>query len=85
MISEHDLANIDRIIGGYGDWFTAHLLRLMHKADQENFTKLAHAFPDVGAAYLMWKLDSQLPQYDDVRQGLREALADETVEMPDLD
>jgi hypothetical protein len=54
MITDYDLEHIGEIIAGDGDWFTAQLLRLMHKADSENFAKLAHAFPDVGAAYLMW-------------------------------
>lgn len=51
MISEHDKVNIDRILGGYGDWFTADLLRLIMKADSRNKEKLRQVFPDEVTAY----------------------------------
>lgn len=34
--------------------FTANLLRLMTKADKENFAKLASAFPEEAQAYQDW-------------------------------
>lgn len=57
MISEHDRENIDAIMKGYGDWFTAHLLRLCHKADHQNLAKIRLGFPETVQAYLDW-LDS---------------------------
>lgn len=52
MISEYDKAHIPQILKGEGDWFTAHLLRLIAKADLENRARLHRAFPDVVDAYL---------------------------------
>ena len=54
-ISKHDEANVDRIMGGYGDWFTAHLLRLINKADHINLAKLQRQFPDEVAAVKKWR------------------------------
>lgn len=55
MISDYDRAHVEEIIAGHGDWFTAYLLRLMHKADSQNFAKLAMAFPEEAAVYIMWQ------------------------------
>ena len=51
MLSPHDEANIGRILGGYGDWFSAHLLRLIMKADSGNKERIRQVFPDHVAAY----------------------------------
>lgn len=60
MLSEHDRENIGRIItDDYGDWFTAHLLRLCHKADARNLERLRQAFPEVVAAYGDWLYNDQ--------------------------
>ena len=46
MITEHDIRNIDKILyDGYGDWFTAHLLRLISHADHDNLTLLGQVYP----------------------------------------
>lgn len=55
-INDHDRAHIGRIIAdGYGDWFTAHLLRLIKKADAENRTRLATLYPEEVAAVIEWE------------------------------
>lgn len=56
-LSDHDRENIDRIMGGYGDWFSARLLRLMAKADKENRQILANAYPDHYVAFIGWYMD----------------------------
>ena len=40
-----DTEHMDEILHGYGDWFTAHLFRLIAKADESNTRQLAKAFP----------------------------------------
>ena len=47
MITDHEKNNIDEIIRGEGDWFNAHLIRLIAKADAKNRKKLYWAFPSV--------------------------------------
>ena len=42
-------------MGGYGDWFTSHLLRLIAKADKENRERIRLGFPDHVAAYERWQ------------------------------
>ncbi len=41
-------------MGGYGHWFTSHLLRLIAKADKENRERIRLGFPDHVAAYERW-------------------------------
>lgn len=53
-LSPHDMANFDRIVRGYGDWFSAELVRLIAKADKENRERLRIAFPDHVEAYERW-------------------------------
>lgn len=53
-ISEFDKENIDRIMGGYGDWFSARLLRLCQKADFETLAQLRLGFPDHVQLYEEW-------------------------------
>jgi len=54
MLSEHDKEHIGDIIAGYGDWFSAHLLRLIRKADKINREKLRQVFPEHVEAYERW-------------------------------
>jgi hypothetical protein len=54
MLSAFDKANIGRIIAGYGDWFTAKLLRLIAEADVENRGRISIAFPEEVQAYENW-------------------------------
>jgi len=61
MISEHDRAHIDDIIGGHGDWFTAQLLRLCAKADPRNLEKIRLGFPEVVEAFEKWKYQDVTP------------------------
>lgn len=44
-MTEHDKSKIKEILQGEGDWFTAHLFRLIAKADNKNRKKLYWAFP----------------------------------------
>jgi pyridoxal/pyridoxine/pyridoxamine kinase len=53
-VSGHDREKIDDIMAGYGDWFSAQLLRLIAKADHENMARLRLAFPDHVEAYETW-------------------------------
>lgn len=46
MLSEFDKNNIEDILKGHGDWFTAKLLRLISKADFENRAKLRLGFSE---------------------------------------
>lgn len=45
-MTEFDKKNIDIILNGHGDWFTAQLLRLITKADMANRAKLSVVFPE---------------------------------------
>ncbi len=42
-------------MGGYGDWFTSHLLRLLVQTDAENRELLRLGFPDHVAAFDRWR------------------------------
>ena len=63
QLSQHDHENIKDIIGGYGDWFSAELLRLIAKADLENRERLRLAFPDHVEAYEAWYLGMSIDDY----------------------
>lgn len=52
--SEYDKAHITQILNGEGDWFSALLFRLIHKADDDNMRKLRQVYPDHVAAYEAW-------------------------------
>jgi hypothetical protein len=54
MMSDWDREHIDKIMGGYGDWFGAQLLRLIAKADASNRHLLSLGFPDEVAAVERW-------------------------------
>jgi hypothetical protein len=55
-ISEYDRAHVGDILRGNGDWFSAHLLRLLAKADRDNREALRLVFPEHVAAYEAWLL-----------------------------
>lgn len=55
-LSEFDREHMTDIIAGDGDWFTAHLLRLIHKADDENRALLRIVFPKEVEAHEHWNL-----------------------------
>ena len=55
-VSAHDREKMDEIMTGYGDWFSARLLRLIAKADLENRARLRLAFPEHVQAYEEWYL-----------------------------
>ncbi|HXH35239.1 MAG TPA: hypothetical protein VNJ54_12650 [Plantibacter sp.] len=65
MISDFDRANLDSILVGHGDWFTAHLLRLIAKADPVNRARLRAAFPAEVQAFESWRGD------DNARHSVR--------------
>lgn len=46
MMSKYDRKNVGSLLSGEGDWFTAHLFRLIAKADNSNRARLHIAFPD---------------------------------------
>jgi len=51
-MSQWDKNNIKGIVFyGEGDWFGAHLLRLIHKADRYNRERLRIGFPEQVEAY----------------------------------
>lgn len=54
MISQHDRTHIHEILGGYGSWFTADLIRLIAHADTENKELIRQSFPDEVKAYEDW-------------------------------
>ncbi len=43
-LSQWDRENVERILGGHGDWFTARLLRLIARADGRNRALLAKGY-----------------------------------------
>ena len=54
MLSKYDIDNVDSILNGRGDWFSAQLLRLISKADQLNKERIRKGFPDHVALYESW-------------------------------
>lgn len=53
-ISKYDRENIDMIMDGYGDWFSAQLLRLCRKADLDTLEQIRQGFPDHVRLYEKW-------------------------------
>ena len=51
-ISDYDKANIANILAGDGDWYAAHLIRLIAKADRNNLSLLACVYPEEVRAVL---------------------------------
>lgn len=60
-LSAFDRTNIGSIIQGHGDWFTAHLLRLIDTADPINRDRLRISYPEEVGAYERWYADSNHP------------------------
>jgi hypothetical protein len=54
-ISDFDRAHIADILAGEGDWFTAHLLRLIAKADAMNRAKLKFMYSEEVEAFEEWE------------------------------
>lgn len=67
MMNDYDRKHLGEILAGQGDWFNAHLLRLIAKADQQNRARLRLAFPEEVKAWEDWMLG----RYG--HTGLREA------------
>lgn len=53
--SDFDKQKFYDILCGDGDWFHAHLARLMAKADDHNFARLQLAFPKEAATFLKYR------------------------------
>jgi hypothetical protein len=53
-MTEFDRANIGAIVAGEGDWFNAHLIRLIAKADLPNRSRLFVIYPEQVRAYEKW-------------------------------
>jgi len=53
--SQWDIENLDLIMSGHGDWFSAELFRLMRKTDAKNRKRLGVAFPFHMEAYYRWE------------------------------
>lgn len=53
--SSHDKERVGEILRGEGDWFSAHLFRLIAKADRANYAILKKAYPEHVAAYEAWR------------------------------
>lgn len=54
-LSRHDIDHIQEILHGHGDWFSAHLVRLIAKADPLNRERLRVAFPAEVAEFEKWE------------------------------
>jgi len=50
-LSNFDRENMDRLLAGDFDWFSAKLMRLIMKADTDNKELLRQVFPDHVQAY----------------------------------
>lgn len=57
-ISDYDRENIDMIMDGYGDWFSAQLLRLLRKADRGTLEQVRRGFPDHVKLFEQWAENS---------------------------
>ncbi len=60
--SDFDRENMEAIIAGHGTWFSAHLLRLIARADSENIARLRLGFPDHVQAYIDWVNSPRVPE-----------------------
>lgn len=59
--SNFDIENIGKIVEGEGDWFSAQIIRLCHKADTGNRERLRLGFPDHVAAWEKWMDEGSTP------------------------
>jgi hypothetical protein len=65
MLSKYDIDNVENILRGDGDWFSAQLLRLIAKADEINRERIRKGFPNHVALYEAWYYkDSEHPYPD---------------------
>ena len=70
MLTNHDLAHFDQImVDKHGTWFSAHLVRLIRKADLLNREKLRRVFPDEVRAVELWEI-GELPESIEVLEAL---------------
>ena len=70
-LSDYDRQVLGDIVAGHGDWFTAHLLRLIAKADNENRDRIRAGFPEEVAAYEWWHShgeDEPIPPREELLQ-----------------
>ncbi len=51
VLTDYDKTHVRDILAGEGNWFGAHLLRLIHKADKGNLETLRKAYPEHVTAY----------------------------------
>lgn len=54
-VSDFDVENINEIMDGHGDWFSAQLLRLCQKADQHTLAQIRLGFPDHVLLFEGWR------------------------------
>ena len=54
MLSEFDRIHVLYVMRE-GDWFSAHLLRLINKADHANREKIREIYPEHVAAWEAWR------------------------------
>lgn len=64
MVSDFDKANVDKIMKGMGNWFSAEIFRLMGKADLTNRMKLATAFPEIYEEWYKWNMGQKKEEPD---------------------
>ena len=55
--SDYDKEHVGDILRGEGDWFGAHLFRLIAKADRANYAILKRAYPEHVAAVEAYMMD----------------------------
>ena len=55
IVDREWVMELEAAMGGYGDWFTSFLLRLIAKADIENRELIRLGFPDHVAAFERWQ------------------------------
>ena len=85
-MSDYDKASIGEILAGLGDWYAAHLIRLIVKADGNNLRLLARVYPDEVKAVLEFMGDRRGEVYESLTYPSVEELAREQelpLERPD--
>ncbi len=75
--SDYDKARVGKILRGDGDWFEAHLFRLIAKADRANYAILKKAYPAHVAAVEAYMMSEapELPLFP--REEAEKASSDE--------
>lgn len=53
--SQYDREHVGEIVGGHGDWISAHILRLCAKADRVNLERIRLGFPEHVEAFETWR------------------------------